>query len=94
MKQFEKSKRDRQRDHKMGKEAYDIVKDYSEYSTIQGILYIFQPNQTTFGKIFWIAVVIFMIVLGTFWSVEAYNSWQENPVITTVGTTAFPIKKI
>jgi len=27
-------------------------------------------------------------------SVEAYNDWQDNPVITTVGTTAYPIQKI
>ena len=96
MDQFQKNsqKRHQQQDRRMGKETYDIVKDYSEYSTIQGIIYIFQTNQTTFGKIFWIAVVASMVLLGTYWSVNAYNSWQENPVITTVGTTAFPVKDI
>jgi hypothetical protein len=96
MEPFDKNslKRHRQQDRRMGREAFEIFKDYSEYSTIQGILYIFQPNQTTFGKIFWIAVVVFMFMLGAFWSVEAYNGWQDNPVITTVGTTAYPIKRI
>jgi len=84
-----------QKDHnRMSKETYEIVKDYSEYSTIQGIIYIFQTNQTTFGKIFWTAVVAFMVLLGAYWSVKAYNSWQDNPVITTVGTTAFPVEDI
>ena len=96
MDQFQKNsqKRHQQQDRRMGKETYDIVKDYSEYSTIQGIIYIFQTNQTTFGKIFWIAVVTFMVLLGTYWSVNAYNNWLDNPVITTVGTTAFAVKNI
>jgi hypothetical protein len=38
---------------KLGKESLAIVKDYSEYSTVQGIIYIFQSKQTTLGKVFW-----------------------------------------
>jgi amiloride-sensitive sodium channel len=96
MENFKQKSRNRQnrKDFKIGKETYDIVKDYSEYSTIQGIVYIFQTNQTTFGKIFWISVVTFMVLLGGYWSVEAYNTWQDNPVITTIGTTAFPVKDL
>jgi hypothetical protein len=70
MDQIEKNslKKHRQQDRRIGKETFEIVKDYSEYSTIQGVLYIFQTNQTTFGKIFWISVVAFMFILGAFWS--------------------------
>ncbi len=68
-------KRRNHQDLKMGREAYGIIKEYSEYSTIQGVIYIFQTNQSTFGKIFWIAVVIFMIMLGIYWSVKAYKAW-------------------
>jgi hypothetical protein len=67
----------------MAKGTYKIIKDYSEYSTIQGILYIFQENQSIFGKIFWIAVVLLMLLLGTFWSVSAYQEWQEKQVSIT-----------
>ena len=64
----------------MAKGTYKIIKDYSEYSTIQGIIYIFQDNQSTIGKLFWIAVVLLMLMLGTFWSVSAYNDWQQKQV--------------
>ena len=76
------------------KEALAIVKDYSEYSSVQGVIYIFQANQTIIGRVFWILVVVLMLMLGTYWSVDAYNSWQENPVLTTVTTTAFPVTQV
>ena len=76
------------------RETYDIVRDYSEYSTIQGIIYLFQSNQTQCGKMFWLLVVIAMLILGTYWSVTAYNDWILNPVLTTVKTSAFKIKNL
>ena len=77
-----------------GKEMYNIVKDYSEYSTIQGVVYIFQTNQTQIGKFFWSLVIIAMLALGTYWSVSAYQDWQDNPVMTTIKTSALSIKEI
>ena len=76
------------------RETYDIVRDYSEYSTIQGIIYLFQSNQTQCGRMFWLLVVIAMLILGTYWSVIAYNDWISNPVLTTVKTSAFKIKNL
>ena len=77
-----------------GKEMYNTIKDYSEYSTIQGVVYIFQSNQTQFGKVFWSMVIIAMLALGTYWSVCAYQDWLDNPVMTTIKTSALPIKEI
>ena len=75
-------------------EMYNIVQEYSEYSTIQGVLYIFQRNQSQFGRIFWTLVIIAMLILGTYWSVAAYQGWVDTPVLTTVKTSALPIKNI
>jgi len=77
-----------------GKEMYNIIQDYSEYSTIQGVIYIFQRNQTQIGKVFWSLVIIAMLGLGTYWSVCAYQDWLDNPVMTTIKTSALPIKEI
>jgi len=77
-----------------GKEMYNTIKDYSEYSTIQGVVYIFQSNQSQFGKVFWSMVIIAMLALGTYWSVCAYQDWLDNPVMTTIKTSALPIKEI
>ena len=76
------------------RETYDILQDYSEYSTIQGVIYLFQSNQTQCGRMFWLLVVIAMLILGTYWSVIAYNDWISNPVLTTVKTSAFKIKNL
>ena len=71
-----------------------IIKSFSEYSSIQGLLYICQEKQTTFGKIFWSFIVVSMMTLGIYWSVQSYQSWQDQQVITTVKTTAFKVTNI
>jgi MFS-type transporter involved in bile tolerance (Atg22 family) len=35
-----------------------------------------------------------MMCLGTYWSWYLYSDWQENPVLTTVTTTALPVINI
>jgi len=76
------------------KEVYKLVQEYSEYSTIQGIHYIFRSKQSKIGIFFWILVVLGLSSLGMFWSIKAYNDWQDNLVLTTVNTTAYPITNI
>lgn len=76
------------------REMFNIVRDYSEYSTIQGVIYLFQSSQTQVGRLFWLLVIISMLALGTYWSVTAYNDWITNPVVTTVKTSALKIKNI
>ena len=44
----------------------DILKDYAETSTIQGLPYLVFSYQTRFGKFFWILVVLTMLGLGKF----------------------------
>jgi hypothetical protein len=77
-----------------GKELYDMVQEYSEYSTVAGILYIFMPQQTTAGKMFWVLVVVSMLALSTYWSVVLYFQWEGQTVITTVLTAALPVNQI
>ena len=74
--------------------SYEIIVDYSEYSTIQGLIYIFFSYQTVFGQIFWILVVTLMFLLGVYWCYQAYDDWQTNPTLTTVITTAYPVKQV
>ena len=42
----------------------NIIQNYSEISSIQGVVYIFQSHQTLVGRLFWIAVIAFMLTLG------------------------------
>ncbi len=74
--------------------SYEIIVDYSEYSTIQGFIYIFFSYQTLFGRIFWIIVILAMLILGLYWCIKAYLDWQEKPVLTTITTTAYSVKQV
>jgi hypothetical protein len=49
---------------------FAMIHNYSEYSTIQGIIYIFQSGQSVPGRIFWVMVVVLMLWLC------GYMSWQ------------------
>ncbi len=71
-----------------------MFQDYTEYSTIQGLIYIFTPQQTTIGRIFWSVVLILMLMLGIYWCQEAYIAWKNQPVLTTVKTTAYPVYEV
>jgi hypothetical protein len=73
---------------------YELFLDYTEFSTIQGLNYIFISYQTIFGKIFWSLVVLLMLLLGSYWCNQAYQDWQENPVQTMVKTTSFTINEV
>jgi hypothetical protein len=72
----------------------DILKDYAENATIQGLIYIFFPYQTHFGKLFWAIVVLLLLALGFYWCVTVYLNWTANPVLTTITTTAYSVKKV
>ena len=74
--------------------SYEIIEEYAEYSTIQGLIYLFFDYQTLFGRIFWTVVLIAMTALGLYWTIQSYVDWKHNPVLTTVTTTAFPVKHV
>ncbi len=48
----------------LGSIMRNIIQNYSEISSIQGVVYIFQNQQTLVGRLFWIAVIVLMLTLG------------------------------
>jgi len=85
---------DDQEPKKVFTSSSEIIQDYSEYSTIQGLIYVYFSYQTKFGKLFWIMVLFLMFILGLYWIIKAYIEWQEKPVLTTITTTALAIKQV
>ena len=70
------------------------AQQYSESTTIHGIQYIFENDKFMFDRILWILIVICGIFFAVYLSVLAHVEWKNNPVLTTVATTGFPIEKI
>ena len=68
--------------------------EYADNATIHGIFYIFETGRLLFERIFWIIVVILALAFAIGMSVSAYDNWKANPVLTSVGTTGYPIEKI
>jgi len=73
---------------------YELFLNYTEFSTIQGLNYIFISHQTMIGRIFWTLTLILMFLLGFYWCNQSYQDWQNNPVQTTITTTSFPINEV
>jgi hypothetical protein len=45
----------------------EAIRDFSEETSIHGIVHIFHAGQSRVGIVVWILVVISMIILGTYW---------------------------
>ena len=74
-----------------------VGKTLSEYggaTTIHGIPYILEDGRRVFERLLWVSLVISGMVLAILWSAQLYNDWQDDPVLTTVGTTGLAIEKI
>ena len=67
---------------------------YSQATTIHGLQYVFEDDLSPLEYCFWILVVFIGLSLATLLSVFAYIEWKENPVLTSVKTTGYPIGQI
>jgi len=50
--------------------AEAIIQEYSEYSTIAGVIYIYMKDQSWFGKFYWKTWILLLFILGTYWSCQ------------------------
>ena len=69
-------------------------KEYSSATTIHGVRYISEDGISNLEYCSWIFVVFTAVAIAALMSSNAYFHWQENPVMTTVGSTGQPIDKI
>ena len=70
------------------------AKEYSQSTTIHGFAYIGEDGLFILERLLWIFIVCLGIFLSIYMSVSAYLEWKDNPVLTTVATTGFPIEKV
>ena len=70
------------------------AKGYAASTTIHGIQYIFEEKQKGLDRVLWIIAVGVSVFLALLLSFSAYVEWKENPVLTTVRTTGYPIGQI
>lgn len=72
----------------------ETTHEYSEAATIHGIYYIFERGRCAFERFIWIVVVLLALLFAIELSITAYDNWKSNPVLTSVGTTGYPIEQV
>ena len=63
------------------------ILDFASNTTIHGISYIFNTTLLILERLLWLVVFGTFAFLAMYWSTEAYNQWNESPVLTSVKTT-------
>ena len=67
--------------HVIAESMWKTTIEFSEYSTIQGIVYVFSSNTKLLGKVYWLISICVLISLGLYWTADIYMSWQSQQVL-------------
>ena len=70
------------------------VQEFSEWSSVHGIGYIFAASLPVADRLLWALLVLISLGLASYWSVASFNSWQEELTITTLKDAAMPVNRI
>ena len=70
------------------------LQEYSEASTVHGISYVFSKYLPLPDRLLWTLLTTIALALASYWSVTAYNNWQENLVTTTLKDAAMPVTSL
>ena len=70
------------------------LKDYGGATTIHGIPYLLEGGRNPIERLFWLVVIGIGICIALYFSLEIYDDWQSNQVVTTVSTTGYDIANI
>ena len=81
-------------DNNVKRPYFRTLIEYASLTSLHGISYIFEQNRFLYERILWICAILIAILIGTHLSWDAYRTWQDDPILITVGTTALPVEKI
>ena len=70
------------------------VYEYASVCTPHGISYVFESDRLLVERLLWVLVVCIFAGCALRWSILAFDDWQQNPILTSVATTGYPIEKV
>ena len=70
------------------------LKEYSEATSIHGTSYLLANRLIFYEKAFWFVMVALAVTFALSSSLSTYNKWIEEPILTSVATTAYPVAKV
>ena len=76
------------------KAANSTLHEFAESTTIHGIAYVFDRAIKGLDNILWLLVVCFGAGVAIYMSLDAWNTWKDAPVLTSVSSTGLPLRNI
>ena len=73
---------------------FSFIKKFADSTTIHGINYIFENGISVIERLLWMVSVITGLILALYLSIDAYDEWQDDLVITIVKSTGKSINEI
>ena len=70
------------------------LREYSEASSVHGVSYVFSKSLPVLDRLLWSLLTLVALALAAYWSLVAYNNWQENLVTTNLKDTAKPVTSL
>ena len=72
----------------------DCLNEYSGVATVHGVFYAFSKDVPLLARLVWFCLVIGGLFYAFFMSFQSFENWQNNPIITTLEDTNYPISEV
>lgn len=72
----------------------DEFSQFCQASSIHGVQYIKPESGHKIKIAIWSAILCFCFVAAGIFVVNLVDSWQGNPIVTTIATTSMPVQEI
>ena len=69
------------------------LQTYCDESSIHGVQYV-APSRVLLERILWAILIVVFFTSAGFVVANLLENWEENPIITTIYSTSYPIQKI
>lgn len=83
-----------QRKRPFRKVVSDLLVDFSNNTSIQGVKFIGESHRHWTERVFWLIIFIISLIVSTWMIHDAYVKWQQSPVIVSFAQTSTPIWQI
>ena len=70
------------------------VQEFASNTTIHGVTYVFDNAVKALDNILWFFVVCVSAGIAIYMSLDAWNTWKEAPVLTSISSTGLPLQKV
>ena len=77
-----------------GSPVMKTLKEYGGATTVHGIPYILEKGRTPAERCLWVVLVITAFLVALKISIQIYNDWRDELVVTSVSTTGYNIEDI